>query len=237
MIDNTFLVYATDTLADTTKGFTGGQIEKLMRAYSIDYNISIDSRAVVDFPNKRTALLEYLKSFPDNLQFKIINELSKNAKFIENKDIEKMKDRLLERFGAYYLEVDTINAKLMENTSHFLGEYPKSLELYNKAIGFYNSKRFHRNCLDDLRLSLELLLKTVFNNDKSLENQKGNIGSFLSSKSISPELRNMFNTLIDYYGKYQNTYVKHNDNVNEDEIDAIFDLTSIFLRFIIKNAK
>ncbi len=47
----------------------------------------------------------------------------------------------------------------------------------------------------------------------------------------------MFNTLIDYYGKYQNTYVKHNDNVNEDEIDAIFDLTSIFLRFIIKNVK
>ncbi len=237
MLDKNFLIHATDVLGATNGGYTGANIEKHMRAYAIEYDASFTFDVVATYPNKRSALLDYLSVFPDNIQFKIIKELSENELFSENEEFKKLNNKLLDRFGAYYLEVDTINAKLMENTSHFLSEYPTSLELYNKAIGFYNSKRFHRNCLDDLRLSLELLLKSVFSNDKSLENQKANIGTFLSSKSISPELRNMFNTLIDYYGKYQNTYVKHNDNVNEDEIDAIFDLTSIFLRFIIKNAK
>lgn len=44
----------------------------------------------------------------------------------------------------------------------------------------------------------------------------------------------MFNTLLDYYGKYQNKYAKHDDNVNEKEIEFIIDLTSTFMKFITK---
>jgi hypothetical protein len=44
----------------------------------------------------------------------------------------------------------------------------------------------------------------------------------------------MFLKLIDYFSKYQNTYVKHNDNVNENEIEIIIEIASSFMKFIIK---
>ncbi len=42
--------------------------------------------------------------------------------------------------------------------------------------------------------------------------------------------------LIDYFTKYQNTYIKHNDNVNDKEIEFIFELTSSMMKLIVKLA-
>jgi len=95
---------------------------------------------------------------------------------------------------------------------------------------------FERNLLDDLRLSLELLIKAVLGNKKSLENQLVDLGRFFRKKSISKELNNMIVKLIDYFAKYQNTYVKHNDNVNDKEIEFIFELTSSLMKLLIRLA-
>jgi hypothetical protein len=43
---------------------------------------------------------------------------------------------------------------------------------------------FLRNVLDDMRLSLELLLKAVLGNDKSLENQIPQLGGFIKEKGL-----------------------------------------------------
>ena len=72
------------------------------------------------------------------------------------------------------------------------------------------------------------------NTNKSLENQKETLGKFLKNKSVSPQLNGMLRTLIDYYAQYQNEYVKHNDNVNEDEIEFIFDITSALMKHLVK---
>ena len=69
---------------------------------------------------------------------------------------------------------------------------------------------------------------------KSLENQVSPIGAFLGAKGGSPELRNMFMKLLDYYTKYQNTYVKHNDAVIEEEIEIVFELTSSFIKHLVR---
>lgn len=103
-----------------------------------------------------------------------------------------------------------------------------------QAIHKYKHGIFSRNLLDDLRLSLELLLKSVFNNDKSLENQLGNVGRFVSEAGGSKEFSNMFSKLIDYYAKYQNTYIKHDDAVVEEEIEFVFEISSSFMRHIIR---
>lgn len=47
----------------------------------------------------------------------------------------------------------------------------------------------------------------------------------------------MFLKLIDYYALYQNTYVKHDDNVPEIEIECMIELTSTFMKQLIKLAK
>ena len=40
--------------------------------------------------------------------------------------------------------------------------------------------------------------------------------------------------LIDYYSKYQNTYVKHDDAVIEPEIEIIFEITSSFMKHLVR---
>jgi hypothetical protein len=39
---------------------------------------------------------------------------------------------------------------------------------------------------------------------------------------------------IRYYSKYQNTFVKHNDAVVEEEVEFIFEMTSSFMKHLVK---
>jgi hypothetical protein len=63
-----------------------------------------------------------------------------------------------------------INADLIRKNLVQLSHYPKSGKLFQDALDKLNSGRFERNLLDDLRLSLEYLLKALLKNEKSLEN-------------------------------------------------------------------
>ena len=104
------------------------------------------------------------------------------------------------------------------------------------TIMMLENEIFERNLLDNLRLSFEILLKNLLGNNKSLENQLSELGNFLRFKNVSTELKNMIVKLIDYYTKYQNTYVKHNDTVNEKEIEFIFEYTTSLMKFLIRVA-
>ena len=88
---------------------------------------------------------------------------------------------------------------------------------------------YERNTLDDMRLSLELFLKQKLGNNQSLENQIKHIGQYQKEKGRSAEFTNMFRSLLDYYSKYQNEHVKHDDNINQGEVDVVIKLTSDFI--------
>ncbi|HEY5122714.1 MAG TPA: hypothetical protein VIK14_03155 [Ignavibacteria bacterium] len=126
-----------------------------------------------------------------------------------------------------------LNSNLLKDNLIQLRDYPDSAELYQAALNKLNENKNERNILDDLRLSLEILLKKLLCNDKSLENQINDIGLYVKDKGVSLEVRNMFTTLLVYYTKYQNNYVKHNDLVKRDEIDLIVNLTGAFISFLI----
>jgi hypothetical protein len=127
-----------------------------------------------------------------------------------------------------------LNSELLRENLLILKDFPDSAKLYQSALNKLNEQRHERNLLDDLRLSLELLLQRILSNDKSLENQIEKIGTFLKNRGASTELRNMFITIINYYSKYQNNYVKHNDLVKQNEIELIVNLTGAFISFLIK---
>ncbi len=93
---------------------------------------------------------------------------------------------------------------------------------------------FDRNVLDDLRLALETLLHDLLGNHKSLENQLQPLGAFIKERDGSPELTNMFVKLIEYYAKYQNTYVKHDNAVVEQEVGFMFEVSSCFMRHLVR---
>ena len=44
----------------------------------------------------------------------------------------------------------------------------------------------------------------------------------------------MFRTLVKYYSNYQNSFVKHNDAVIEEEIEFVFEVTSSFMKHLVK---
>ena len=218
-INNVFLTYASDILAETNSGLTSTEIGKYFSAKSLDYNVDIPFHKppFLDVPNKRTAFLENLKRFNPNQQFEIISELIE--KMIHLESVKDLKNKLFSQYPEYIPEGQHIStSELVKETQHWLSAYKKSFELYNSALDKLNKRIYQRNLIDDLRLSLELLLKELLNNDRPLEKQIAEVGQFQKNKGISPETTNMFNTLLDYYGKYQNKYAKHDDNVNEKEI-------------------
>ena len=85
-----------------------------------------------------------------------------------------------------------------------------------------------------MRVSLELLLKDLLNNDASLENQWKILGKRLKDENVSKEISNVFEKILSYYGIYQNQYIKHNDNVKENEIELIISQTNTIMQFLIK---
>lgn len=237
MIPTTFINFASDILGSTGQGLSGSKIAEFCSAYAVDFDVTIpypDYPFPSELPNKRTALRENLKAFLPHQQFQIIKSLCELEQFKENNDAKDLKIKLVTRYGQFN-NGDTsneINEALIEETQHWLQDYPDSLKLYQEALSKFDNQVFQRNLLDDLRLSLELLLKAIIGNNKSLENQLSDIGTFIQSKNGSKELTNMFVKLIDYYSKYQNTYVKHDDAVIENEIEIIFEMTSSFMKFL-----
>ena len=131
-----------------------------------------------------------------------------------------------------HIKADLINENLIG-----LSKFPESAKLYQDALDKLNENRFERNLLDDLRLSLEKLISQLLDNNKSLENQNKELGLFLKNSGSSKESTNMLRVLIDYFTKYQNTHIKHNDKVRKEEIDLITNLTSSFMSFLLNMQK
>ena len=177
-------------------------------------------------------------AFSGRQQYQIIKELCDHPPFssVPNNDRTKLKLLLLERYAHLAPESESaeINETLVKETRHWLNGYPEVLAPYNDALVKYDGRIFLRNLLDDLRLALEMLLRAVFGNKKSLEHQNEFFGSYIKDRGGSTELVNMFVKLVDYYGKYQNTYVKHDDAVIEEEIEFIFEITSSFMKHLIR---
>lgn len=234
-----FLSHAADVLGDTSNGLSGSNIARLMRGYAMELDVQLPYPIYPnDAPNKRTALLENLRPFSGVQQHRIIRELCDHHSFppIPNPERQRLKVDLATKYASYATEhsVGKLNEELFEETRHWLDGCPEARKLYVDAVDKYKVGVFTRNLLDDLRLSLELVLKYVLNNDKSIENQIPILGAYIKAQGGSPQLANMFSKLVDYYATYQNTYVKHNDKVKDPEIEFLIEITSAFMKHVIR---
>lgn len=110
-------------------------------------------------------------------------------------------------------------------------------KLYQSGLDKYNESILNRNCVDDFRLALEVLLKELLSNQKSLENQIESIGKLLKSNNISKEMRNIVIKMTDGLSNYNNAHMKHNHSEGylTKETTNIIELTSFLIRFYIEN--
>jgi hypothetical protein len=127
-----------------------------------------------------------------------------------------------------------VDTDLLQKNLVRLSKFPDAGKSLQDALDKLNEGKYERNLLDDLRLCLETLLKLKLNNEKSLDNQLESIGKYLKDSGVSAEVRNMFVKVIEYYAKYQNEYVKHNDAVKQTEIELMINLTSSMIYFIVE---
>ncbi|SPH17921.1 hypothetical protein DEA8626_01449 [Defluviimonas aquaemixtae] len=238
-IPSTFLQYATRILGDTKRGLTGRVIIDETAAYAAEYDVQLPHPMYPpESSSKRQALLENLMAFDGPQQYRIIKELCDHSSFspVPNKDRQELKIRLVTRYPQFAggAPASDINETLIEETRHWLDGQKTALESYNSALQKYEAGIFHRNLLDDLRLALELLLNELLGNNKSLENQLPALGNFIKDSGGSKELANMFQKLVEYYAKYQNSYAKHDSAVIEEEIEFIFEITSSFMKHLVR---
>ncbi len=241
-MDYVFLEYACAILADTNNGLTGTEIVKYCSKYSIEYEVTIPVNNVEMFKtthkphiqNKKTGLLQNISKFNETQQVMIINELCDLPKFSNNANIKELKTKLNKKYSNI-LSNNKLNEEQIQETKECLNKYDKSLKLYREALKKYDDGIYQRNVLDDMRLSLELLLKELLNNNKTLENQMPDLGKSLKDKNISNEIRNLFQTLLDYYSKYQNNKVKHDDAIKSNEMELIINQTNTMIQFLVKN--
>lgn len=240
-LSSTFVSYASEILGDTSLGLSGPEIVKLTAGYAVDWGIDIPHGSYpfsMPVANKRTALQQNLMAFSEAQRYQVIKELC-DYQALRDKNgpaVEKLKNTLIARYGHLAGEQlgSEVDKALIHRTEHWLGPFAEVLAVYKGAVLKHANASFLRNLLDDLRLALELLLKALLGNDKSIENQIPFLGEFIKKRGGSPELANMFVKLVDYYTKYQNTYVKHDDGVIEEEVEFVFELTSSFMKHLVR---
>lgn len=133
--------------------------------------------------------------------------------------------------GAKLLDEGAVNDVL-----DWLEKYPKVAKYFEQALKFYaeaNSNEY-RNLLDNLRFSIEQLLKEILKNDKSLEKQKDELLGWLKERKNHQWIINLYQQLLHYYCKYQNDAVKHDEEFSKDELEFMIYLTGTFIRFLIQ---
>lgn len=172
-------------------------------------------------------LLNLPSEVKDGLYFSLKEDIKLSLLDIQIKRIKK-DNTIFYPKGAKLLD-----EKIVNDVLDWLVLYPKVQKSFKSALEKYQNKIFQRNLIDDLRLSLELLIGELLINDKILANQEILLAEYLKQKNIPKELINMYWKLIDYYSKYQNNYVKHNDKVDSSKIEFILYLTGTFMRFLL----
>ncbi|GAI17540.1 unnamed protein product [marine sediment metagenome] len=148
--------------------------------------------------------------------------------FFCEQEIKNLYTELDISYHSPQLDVELIQRNLID-----LNRFPNVSEVYQAALSKLKENKFERNLLDDLRLAIELLLRSLLGNKKSLENQLDDLGLYLKENDTSKEINHMVRVLVDYFSKYQNKYVKHNDRVKHNELEFIFNQSTTLISFLI----
>ncbi|MGA3200675.1 MAG: hypothetical protein ABSD89_14915 [Halobacteriota archaeon] len=132
-----------------------------------------------------------------------------------------------------------LDEKLVNDTLEWLNEYPlKTNKYFESALSECLNKRYERS-INDMRLSLEILLKHLLNNNKSLEKQTSPLGIYLKEKNVPADIMNTYSTILNQYSRYQNEFAKHDDHrkprqITEEEAEFIVYETGVLMRFLIQ---
>lgn len=219
-------------VAETNKGYTEKEIFALLSSANIKRNKNF-KLLKNQFENKVSYFLKTFNQFEEEDLYYILKEVLTDEKFENNENIKISYQNLIKNNASLYEK----NNEIVESynfTIPFVERFENVLNLYNEAYNKIITGTHDRNALDDLRLALELLLKQILKSERTLENNIPLLNLKLKENGVIGEINSLFNRVMTFYTTYQNQYIKHNDNVDHNSIEFIFDLSSLVMRFIIK---
>jgi len=95
-LSNAFIAHAATVLGDTNGGLSGSKIVAFFNAWAADHDVNTPhTQYPFDSPNKRTALLENLRAFPAELQFRMLLDLCDMVQGANRKNAISIKQKLL----------------------------------------------------------------------------------------------------------------------------------------------
>ena len=153
------------------------------------------------------------------------------------KELDRNELKVILTRDYYHLAPQEIAEQILETVNqvkNWLDGYPEAKKYYEDALEKMSCKMYKRNLLDDLRCSLEALVKDILQSKSSVENLKSDLGKFLDKSNINVQVKNLYISIIfDFFTKYQNENVKHNDLSKKIEVDFIFNQTTVLMQFLI----
>lgn len=206
--------------------FTGNELISLTNNFANSVGEQVTFQGV-GFNSKKDIISRNVSDLSDEAKINFFESLMEIRRVREDPELIDQINRLINSGDQNINEARNSMTKLLD-------KYPDKIgNIWANAVNSYDNSDY-RNSLDSMRLTVELLLKSVLGNEKSLENQKRPLGSFLERKGISSQFRNLFFRTLDMYEKIQNNEVKHDvpDNLGKTEIRFLMNQAVIIIRFI-----
>lgn len=194
-VPDEWCVKIASTLSDC---FSMAEIIRLTNTFGADYGIIIRYQSEPRMSNKQTIATKNLENFAIDQMSVFLDQL------VLKRDREAIR-RLAEEFQGRFFEGQA--PKTLQVRERF-ADYPEVLTFWQSAQECLAGGHY-RESLDNARLTLELLLKKLFNNQSSLENQISPLGKKLADRP--KEFRNMLVHHLKIYKTLQNETVKHAD--------------------------
>lgn len=209
--------------------FTMADILSLTNTFAADKDIEVKYSTAPEFMNKQNVAQQNLAKFSISQMIQFLHEIVDSKTGNQPMQLKELLQEFVLNFPDYTIAKDKESTRKMKSRFE---NYPKVAEAWSKA-GVQLSSRNYREAVDNCRLALELLLKELFNNERSLENQKIEIGKLLSEQP--KEFTNLLISQIRSYEVLQNQHFKHNlTDMDEIEVRYIFNTTYLIMDYLEK---
>lgn len=175
--------------------------------------------------------IEFIINFYEKSKNNEIIEEFNDAAYLSNKPIRLHYDT---SYKFYHSNIEIFDKKLIDDVLDFLKDYPKAHKELSEALKMFINKKSYRDIVDKTRLALEIFLKQLLKNKKSLENQKDILNKYLDN-NIHKQIKSMFINILDLYEKLNNDNAKHDSNdFLEYEVEFLFYLVGNFIRLFMQ---
>lgn len=209
--------------------FKGTKLYNLLSYSNVKHgNKSIETPAFVEFLEMIEVIINCCYSEKDEKLLSDFNDIL----MLSNRGAMLVYDT---KYRFYPSGIPILDKRVINDVLNFLEKYPKAHKEFSEALEYFIKNNNYRDCVDKTRLGLEIFLKELLNNDKSLENQLECIGNFLKNHNIHKEICNLFKNLLDTYKCLQNDNAKHDSgDFQKEEVEFLFYLCGSFIRLFMQ---